>query len=145
MKYTEQQLKGVNLATKALSKKYKFIDGWQTMDDYEKYDVVLFIDLIVNPIKFIEYYGVDEKNINKERLFNKFKVGILFSLTQYSSSFSNTEEQSLWDEKFHFFYNEKVEMEKKINIAYRSLPENMQLFTKYGTVMDISLSSFVSA
>ena len=40
---TKKQLRGVDLAIKALSKKFPFVEGWEFSDDYQKYNSNLFI------------------------------------------------------------------------------------------------------
>jgi len=143
MKLSEDEVRGVTLVVKALSNKFKFIDGWQLNEHSDRYDVVLFIDLIVNPQKFIKYYNLSEDIIDK-RLYEKFKETTLFNLTNFALPWGDEEAKKFWDEKFDFFYEEKKIMDKKLDDFYEMIPETMQKKNKYNLPISISVSHFVS-
>jgi len=143
MELSENEVRGVTLVVKALSNKFRFIDGWQSNEYSDKYDVVLFIDLIVNPQKFIKYYNLSEENID-ERIYGKFKETTLFSLTRFALPWGDEEIKKLWDEKFDFFYEEKKIMDRELEEFYDMIPESLQKKNKFELPISISVSHFVS-
>jgi len=143
MEFSKKQLRGITLVVQALSKKYNFIEGWEFISDLHRYEFVLFINLIVNPTKFINYYELKEENIN-DRLLKNFEVGTLFSLVNFGLTFGTDEQKKIWEEKFNFFYEEKKIMENQIDNFYKMLPEDLQVKNKYGIPCDIGISAFIS-
>lgn len=143
MELSKNELRGITLVTQALSKKFKFIDGWQLNKNSHLYKAVLFIDLIVDPQEFIKYYNLNEEDIDPI-LFKKFSENTLFSLTNFSSIFDAPEGRKIWDEKFDFFYEEKQIMEKQLESFYEMIPENLQKKNQYDRPVGISISNFVS-
>jgi hypothetical protein len=55
-KFSNKQLKGINMAVKALSSDYDFITGWELGEKAYEYGAVIFIDLIVDLDKVNEFY-----------------------------------------------------------------------------------------
>mgnify|MGYP003349497532 CR=1 FL=1 len=143
MELSKNELRGITLVTQALSKKFKFIDGWQLNKNSHLYEAILFIDLIVDPQEFIKYYNLSEENIDST-LFEKFSVSTLFSLTSFGLSFGDEEQRTIWKEKFDFFYEEKKIIEKQLESFYEMIPENLQKKNKYGNPIGMAISNFVS-
>ena len=54
--FSNKQLKGINMAAKALSADYDFITGWELSKNAYEYGSVIFIDLIVDLDKVNEFY-----------------------------------------------------------------------------------------
>jgi hypothetical protein len=55
---TPNETRGVDLIVKSLKKKYNFIQGWKSDDEYMKYDNTLFIHLLVDYDKVSDYFGM---------------------------------------------------------------------------------------
>jgi hypothetical protein len=54
--FSNKQLKGINMAVKALSSDYDFITGWELGEKAYEYGSVIYIDLIVDLDKVNEFY-----------------------------------------------------------------------------------------
>jgi len=61
-KFSDKQIKGINMAVKALSSDYDFITGWELGEKAYEYGAVIFIDLIVDLDKVNEFYFDDKGN-----------------------------------------------------------------------------------
>jgi len=60
MKYkglTDKQRKGFDIIIKIINKKYPFVVGWDEHDDWDKYHYILYIDLVVDLTKYMEYFN----------------------------------------------------------------------------------------
>jgi hypothetical protein len=55
-KFSNKQIKGINMAVKALSADYDFIIGWELGEKAYEYGSVIYIDLIVDLDKVNEFY-----------------------------------------------------------------------------------------
>ena len=55
-KFSNKQIKGINMAVKALSAEYDFITGWELGEKAYEYGSVIYIDLIVDLDKVNEFY-----------------------------------------------------------------------------------------
>jgi hypothetical protein len=55
-KFSNKQIKGINMAVKALSADYDFITGWELGEKAYEYGSVIYIDLIVDLDKVNEFY-----------------------------------------------------------------------------------------
>ena len=55
-KFSNKQIKGINMAVKALSDDYDFITGWELGEKAYEYGSVIYIDLIVDLDKVNEFY-----------------------------------------------------------------------------------------
>jgi hypothetical protein len=54
--FSNKQIKGINMAVKALSADYDFITGWELGEKAYQYGSVIFINLIVDLDKVNEFY-----------------------------------------------------------------------------------------
>jgi hypothetical protein len=70
---TPNEIRGVDLVVKALTKKYKFILGWEPDKKYREYDNTLFIHLKINYDMVSDYFGIRIKNSNKSK-HRKFRT-----------------------------------------------------------------------
>jgi hypothetical protein len=57
--FGEKQMKGINLAVKALAKKFPFVTGWELSDNWDIHFNIININLIVDLEKVREYYNVE--------------------------------------------------------------------------------------
>ena len=55
-KLNDKQMRGIDMVIKAIMKKYKFIKGWELYPDHEKYDSVIFINVIMDYQEFADTY-----------------------------------------------------------------------------------------
>ena len=55
-KINDKQMRGIDMVIKAIMKKYKFIKGWELYPDHEKYDSVIFINVIMDYQEFADTY-----------------------------------------------------------------------------------------
>ena len=59
---TDKQIRGIDLAVKALRKKYPFITGWGEYDKWEDYNVNLFVDIQIDPQLLADYVKGEVSN-----------------------------------------------------------------------------------
>jgi hypothetical protein len=111
MKYkplTDKQRKGFDLVIKFLNKKFPFIVGWDQYKDWELYNTVLFIDLVIDLTKYKDYFDVP---INKEYI----KVNEPYtSLTQPLSNMV----------RFNEIYDLSGDIVEKMRNIYEVLPQD---------------------
>ena len=55
-KLNDKQMRGIDMVINAIMKKYKFIKGWELYPDHEKYDSVIFINVIMDYQEFANTY-----------------------------------------------------------------------------------------
>lgn len=116
---TPNEIKGVDLCVKGLKRKYTFITGWDTVEDYRKYNNVLFITLTVDYFKLSDYYGL---NIRENMKWYMEKNDPDWWGNDFYSLFSYMD----LPEGSELSYNIKVEMNDRLNLLYYSLPEELQ-------------------
>lgn len=107
--------KGFDLTIKSLKRKYNFVLGWEVIDNFEDYDSVSFIDIVVDYDKVSDYFGTPIRAFAKERLKLRdpgYIGNIIYSLDGYLSSPNG------WDVP----YNTKKDMEKWCEFFYKQLP-----------------------
>ena len=56
IKLNDKQIKGVDMVIKAISKKYKFIKGWELYPKHEDYNSVIFIHIFMDFQEFADTY-----------------------------------------------------------------------------------------
>jgi len=141
MELTKNQLDGLTMSVKHVSKKYKYLTGFVMAKDNQLYEYTFFIDLIVDVEKFSQYYNIPKEKLSK-RAFGKFETSSLASLieTKYISLGEDKDEfDKLWSE----YNKEKNDIEYRLNSIYEKLPENMTINNPSESPKKISVSSFV--
>ena len=63
----DKQIKGVDMVIKAISKKYKFIKGWELYPKHEDYKSALFIHIFMDYQEFANTYNYYIQPINWRR------------------------------------------------------------------------------
>jgi len=111
--FTDEELRGVNLAVKITADSYPFIRGWQLSSGYENYDSLLTIDLIVDLVEVNKFYG----GIISEFWLEKFLEGESID-TGYLRSLSSTDMSNS--------IREKEEIKNDLNLNYFSLPNKLK-------------------
>ena len=123
-KFSNKQLKGINMAVKALSSDYDFITGWELGEKAYEYGSVIFIDLIVDLDKVNKFY----LNTPKDS-----KTKILTSETQIPDSYLER-----WKEDYnqHMYFilgyskvknevntSETRNLKNELDAYYQQIPE----------------------
>jgi len=115
-KLTKEQERGVVLVIKAITKSFKFIKGGQVSENYEKYDGILFIDLLID---FFELAKLNNAEIRPYWVdyYEEYGKDMLRSTTL--TSFVDIE-------NFSKYYSLSNDVKNKLNTFYEFLPENMR-------------------
>jgi hypothetical protein len=66
---TDKQIKGIDLAVKAVRKKYPFITEWGEYDKWEDYSVRLYVNLKVDPQLLADYVKGEVSNDIPRNIF----------------------------------------------------------------------------
>jgi hypothetical protein len=111
------QIKGIDLVVKGISKKYPYIIGWEKSSVFEKYQSQMFINLIVDMNKLSEYHNSPIKSYWVDDLIEGRydSIGGAFYLINY-------------DEIEDIARDNRKNLEKRINDIYKSLPKEFQVF-----------------
>jgi hypothetical protein len=123
---TKKQLRGVDLAIKALSKKFPFVEGWKFSHDYQKYNSNLFIHLIVDYKKIGEYYGVELQPYYEEKLLKNpdyFKSSFIGTFFEGNYTYDTPE----YKEYIHRWWSRAQDLKGYLELIYKSLPEDFQM------------------
>lgn len=123
-KFTDKQMRGVSMSINAAKKKYPFITGWSLTDDYEKYDVTLYINLHVNVKKLADYFG---ETTYKEYYDTINRFGAI--LAPFDWGTYGTEDWEKFGQKSYQFGQE---ISNYINNAYEHLPEDFKIHYDLG-------------
>jgi len=116
---TPNEIRGVDLIVKSLKKKYKFIEGWEPVDDYTKYYNTLFIHLLVDYDMVSDYFGIRIRPSLKLQLNDKdpeWWGRQLFSLTGFLEE----------PEGYNAGYDVKKQMNSLTETLYKQLPPQLQ-------------------
>jgi hypothetical protein len=114
----DKQVRGVDMVIKAISRKFKFVKGWEVYEGYENYASVLFINLIMDYQEFADTY-------------NYYTKRSLFRRTSSSSigaqmGRSEQEYNKPYEEKEDLYAEIKIirdDIERSIKQLYDNLPE----------------------
>jgi len=116
---TPNEIKGVDLCVKGLRKKYTFITGWDTIEDYRKYNNVLFISLTIDYYKLSDYFGLNIRESMKRYMDKKeddWWGNDFYSLLSYMDIPNNID----------MSYDIKVQMNERLNMLYEAIPPELQ-------------------
>lgn len=127
--FNKNQIKGIDLSIKSISKKFPFIKGWEFIDNYEQWKAHLYINIIVNWFEVAEYYGKEIKPYWKE----EFKQGERADSSLIDSYIfvnpSHNEEG--YEEFFKKSFDETKKINTLLNTVYSSLPNEFQITIKF--------------
>jgi predicted nucleotidyltransferase len=116
--FGDNQLKGINLVIKGVAKRYNFITGWELAKDWDKYSVMILINLIVDLDKVGEYYDVKMQDYWLKEWKSDDFVDSHYIL--------NLSEERTLDSG-----EEKNKLDKKINGVYEMIPDNLSTFYEF--------------
>ena len=139
IKLNDDQLKGVDLTIKAVSKIFPFIKGGEVNKDYEKYDVILYVDLFIDYFEMVEMYG-DEIMSGWVRWYKEGGPSELKS-SALSAFVKKDDNLSTSDETFRKYYDLSENIKRRLNIIYGYLPDNFKVpyESALGSVSDVSI------
>ena len=146
-KFTEKQIRGIDLIVKSVKKKYPFIRGWEFNKDFEKYVVHLYINLIVDFDEVAKFYKDDIHLVYKDRRIPLISSLLLTFLESNNFlGFDNPKRQ----EFFEYNYNETKKLTNLVSQLYKTLPEEFLIYYNYeswnGEIkkyeVDLSVSEF---
>lgn len=106
---TDKQIRGIDLAVKALRKKYPFITGWGEYDKWEDYNVNLFVDIQIDPQLLADYV--------KGEVSNNLPNNIYFLQDLLEWGTFN------WDE----IKDLQTNFENDLQLSYKYLPEEYRV------------------
>jgi hypothetical protein len=106
---TDKQIKGIDLAVKAVRKKYPFITEWGEYGDWENYRVRLYVNLKVDPQLLADYV---KGEVSNDIPRNIFYLQDLLEWETYD-----------WDELKEL--QEKIE--EDLEMAYEYLPDEYKV------------------
>lgn len=130
--FTKNQIKGIDLTIKAISKKYPFIKGWRFIDNYQQWKAHLYIDIIVNWDEVAEFYGKEVKPYWQVAFKNGDKVDSSLIDSYMFDNPSHTEEG--YQEYFDKSFMETKKIGTLINSIYSSLPKEFQVEMKFNSI-----------
>jgi len=116
---TPNETRGVDLIVKSLKKKYKFIEGWEPVNDYTKYPNTLFIHLLIDYDMVSDYFGIRIRPSIKLQLNDKdpeWWGKEIYSLTAFLEE----------PEGYNAGYDIKKQMNRLIETLYKQLPPQLQ-------------------
>ena len=146
-KFTEKQIRGIDLIVKSVKKKYPFIIGWEFNKDFEKYVVHLYINLIVDFDEVAKFYKDDIHLVYKDRRIPLISSLLLTFLESNNFlGFDNPKRQ----EFFEYNYNETKKLTNLVSQLYKTLPEEFLIYYDYESwnneikkyEVDLSVSEF---
>lgn len=127
--FDENQIKGIDLSIKAISKKYPFVKGWRFIDNYQQYKAHLYIDIIVDWIEVAKFYGKEIKPYWVKEFENgEYADSSLIDSYMFVNP-SHTEEG--YQEFFENSYKETKKINSLLNSIYSSLPSEFQITMKF--------------
>ena len=123
-KYTEIQKKGIDLVVRSLKKKYPFIKGWEFYKDFDKYQMSIYIDLLIDWFEMADFYDKKIKDYWK-RTYNQYGPGLLKSSSL--SSLMDTEGEPIFDgPTFNEMYVANIKIKEYLNSMYNFLPDEFK-------------------
>lgn len=110
IKDNELLIEGLNLIIKKLSKIYPFVIGWEFDEDYLKYKTTLFLNLIIDYDKLIQFYPELKMSSHIKRYIR--------DLGQYKSYNFKT---NISSESQNLDFGDKEKIDSLINNSYNKL------------------------
>ncbi len=116
-KFSSKQIKGINMAVKALSADYDFITGWELGEMANEYASVIYIDLIVDLDKVNEFY-LDNGTLTSKTQIRKYWLDVWKEDDNYSTffllSFSDSKDNRT---------DETKQLKAELDEYYKQIPE----------------------
>lgn len=138
-KLNNDQKKGIDLTIKAITKIFPFIKGGELYEGYEKYDVILYVDLFIDFFEMVEMYD-DEIMSGWVKWYEEGGPSELISSAL--SAFVRKNEDDTSDETFRKYYDLAEKIKQTMNNIYSHLPDNFKIpyENALGGVSDVSIS-----
>lgn len=142
--FTKEQIKGLAMCVKAVSKKFYFIKDWKFADDYERYSSIIYINLYVDMDLVSKYTGYEMKPVFKKMLANTPKE-LSGSLLM---TFGESDDSEELKKKSLLSVNIKEEIETSMNVVYEyHLPEELKIYYDLmgnkDTLIKIGIDNFI--
>ena len=142
--FTKEQIKGLAMSVKAVSKKFYFIKDWNFADDYERYSSIIYINLYVDMDLVSKYTGYEMKPVFKKMLAHTPKE-LSGSLLM---TFGESDDSEELKKKSLLSVNIKEEIETSMNVVYEHhLPEELKIYYDLmgnkDTLIKIGIDNFI--
>jgi hypothetical protein len=126
---SNNQIRGIDLVVKSVSKKYPFIKGWTLPHHWEKYQAHLYINVYVDWNEVSKFY-----NLQFKEYYDKVKNETIFEDTSSILAYFGSYEWGSPEQTEHFekSYNEGVKIRNLVKGLYEALPEEFQLYYTHG-------------
>ena len=124
-KFTKTQINGIDITIKAASKKYPFIKGWRFDKDFEKYESLLYIDVIIDYNEMAEIYN-DKIHPMYKDVSTPLNSSLFMFYLSKNPSFS--EDQEGKDEYFDLMYGESMKVKNYVKFIYENLPDEYAIY-----------------
>lgn len=118
IKLNDKQIRGIEMVTNAIMKKYKFIKGWELYPDHEKYDSTIFINVIMDYQEFADTYNYYIQPINWKRSASNPATYLGRDKEDYNKDYID-KDKSLYQE----IKSIKDDIEITIRELYTNLPQ----------------------
>jgi hypothetical protein len=119
-KLNDKQMRGIDMVINAIMKKYKFLKGWELYPDHEKYDSVIFLNVIMDYQEFADTYKYYTEP-------NRYTFKRTASNPATYMGRDKKDYDSMYHEKDKSLYNEvkliKEDIENTTKELYYNLPE----------------------
>lgn len=119
--FTKDQLKGLSLTVKGMSKKYKFVKNWEFTDDFESYNSILYLNIYIDVDILSEFVGIEVDDFYKRQILNdpeNAEYNRLFGPLKYDYQNKEIAEKSS---------QMKEDMITYMNDTYSMFPENLRI------------------
>jgi len=126
--FTKEQIKGISLTIKGLSKKYKFVKNWEFTYDFESYHSILYLNLYIDIDVLSEFAGIEVDDFYRRQILNdpeNAEYVRLFGPLNYDYQNKEIAEKSA---------RIKEDMVTYMNETYSMFPENLKI--KYNVFSD---------
>lgn len=123
---TKEQIKGIDLSVKSVSKKFSFVKGWEFSEDYDKYVSHLYINILIDIFEVAELlkYQVKDYYINNLESVQSSALSPFLKIKD-SSDYTNDEQV------FEDAYSLGRDVDNALNYFYDILPEKFKLYYSY--------------
>lgn len=119
--FTKDQLKGISLTVKGMSKKYKFVKNWEFTDDFESYNSILYLNIYIDVDILSEFVGIEVDDYYRDRILKHpeyAEYNRLFGPLKYNFKDKEIVEKSS---------QMKEDMITYMNDTYSMFPENLRI------------------
>jgi hypothetical protein len=119
--FTKEQIKGLSLTVKGMSKKYKFVKNWEFSHDFEQYNSILYLNIYIDVDILSEFVGIEVDDYYRDRILKHpdyAEYHRLFGPLKYDYQNKEIAEKSS---------QMKEDMITYMNNTYSMFPENLRI------------------